>query len=74
MERFINFLCPDSCKDNGSKIDFGRLSKLNIRTIGVFGSKKEIIDSLKGMGFGTTTMYVTFTDLFFFPQSMANNN
>ena len=61
MQRFINFLCPGSCKDNGNKIDFESLSKLNVRTIGVFGSKKEIIDCLKLMGFGTTAMYVTLT-------------
>ena len=58
MKRFINFLSPNSCKDNGSKIDFNSLSKLNIRTVGVFGSKKEIVNSLKGLGFGTTKMYV----------------
>ena len=61
MQRFINFLCPGSCKDNGNKIDFESLSKLNVRTIGVFGSKKEIIDCLKLMGFGTTAMYATLT-------------
>ena len=58
MSRFINFLSDNSCNDDGCLIDFDSLSKLNIRSVGVFGSKNEIIHTLKILGFGTTTMYV----------------
>ena len=58
MKRFINFLSPNCCNDNVSNIDFKCLSKVKARTVGVFGSKKEIVDTLKQLGFGTTSMYV----------------
>ena len=52
MDRFCNFLIPESSKiiDNNRRIDFkGYLSQVNARVIGVFGTKEEIKKQLSSI-------------------------
>ena len=52
MDRFCNFLVPESSQiiDNNRHIDFnGYLSKINVRVVGIFGTKQEIKKQLSSL-------------------------
>ena len=50
MQRFCNFIIPQSSRSHGTIIDFNKyLSKVKLRVIGVFGTKDEIKIQLKAL-------------------------
>ena len=59
VERFINFLCPNASRNAASTINFkDDLSNLNVKSIGLFGNKKQICQILVKFGFADKVLYV----------------
>ena len=55
IQRFVNFLCPNTCSNNAANIDFETLKKYDIETIGLFGTKQEILDGIERLGFAESS-------------------
>lgn len=52
IERFINFLSPNSSQNNASSISFASdLSKISVKSMGVFGTQTQICDTLSKLNF-----------------------
>jgi len=57
LERFLNFLAPGSSKNHCNDIYFDKLKRLKVRTIGVFGSRQEVLDTLTEFAAISEAMY-----------------
>ena len=63
IERFINFLSPNSSRNNASTINFSSdLSKILIRSVGVFGTQAQICATLEKLNFSDSKIRDTILD------------
>ena len=57
LERFINFLKPGSSRKLCKDIYFEKLQSLNVASIGLFGSRKEVLSMLKSFNSISNVLY-----------------
>ena len=57
LERFINFLQPGTSKELCKDIYFDKLKILNISSIGLFGSREEVLTMLKNFNSISDALY-----------------
>lgn len=58
--RFVNDICPCAYQSM-THVNFQALDRLNIRPVGIYGSKSEIARYLRDLGLIDDELYVHFT-------------
>ena len=63
IERFINFLSPNASEKNASRINFKDLCDVNVKSIGLFGTKKQLCDMLEKLDLADENLYEMFVSV-----------